>query len=109
MDDRPKTIEDCVLWARHHWEEQYSNQIKQLLFNFPPDQLTSTGQLFWSGPKRCPQPLTFDVNNPMHLDYIFTAANLKASVYGIEQNRNRNHIVKILESIQVCYNLCIFF
>uniref|UniRef100_A0AAU7BNT9 E1 ubiquitin-activating enzyme n=1 Tax=Propylea japonica TaxID=158624 RepID=A0AAU7BNT9_9CUCU len=80
VDERPKSIKDCVIWARHHWQEQYCNQIKQLLFNFPPDQLTSTGQLFWSGPKRCPAPLTFDLKNPLHLDYIWAAANLKAQV-----------------------------
>lgn len=101
VTDRPKSIEDCVTWARLHWQEQYSNQIKQLLFNFPPDQLTSTGQLFWSGPKRCPMPLTFDINNPLHLDYIVAAANLKAEVYGIPQNRDRKAIAEMVEKVQV--------
>lgn len=102
VDERPKTIEDCATWARIHWQEQFSNQIKQLLYNFPPDQLTSTGQPFWSGPKRCPQPLTFDVNDPLHLDYIVAAANLKADVYGIPQNRDRNAIAEIVKKIAVC-------
>ncbi|KAL3275982.1 hypothetical protein HHI36_020713 [Cryptolaemus montrouzieri] len=101
IDERPKSMEDCVAWARHHWQEQYSNQIKQLLFNFPPDQLTSTGQLFWSGPKRCPEPLTFDVENPLHLDYIWAAANLKAEVYGIPQVRNRECIASMVSKIEV--------
>lgn len=101
IDDRPKGIEDCVFWARTHWEDQYANQIKQLLFNFPPDQLTSTGQLFWSGPKRCPQPLEFDVNNSMHLDYIVAGANLKAEVYGIPQVRDRSIIADIVQKVEV--------
>ncbi|KAF5304648.1 hypothetical protein FQR65_LT07930 [Abscondita terminalis] len=101
VNDRPKHIEDCVAWARNHWEEQYANQIKQLLFNFPPDQLTSTGQLFWSGPKRCPEPLTFDVKNDLHLDYVLAAANLKAEVYGIRQNRDRSEIAAIVEQVVV--------
>jgi ubiquitin-activating enzyme E1 len=101
VDDRPKSFEDCVVWARNHWQEQYSNQIRQLLFNFPPDQLTSTGQLFWSGPKRCPEPLEFDVNVPLHLDYIFAAANLKAEVYGIPQNRDRAYTAEVVQKIKV--------
>lgn len=101
VDERPKTIEDCVAWARHHWQEQFSNQIKQLLFNFPPEQLTSTGQPFWSGPKRCPRPLTFDVNDPLHLDYVLAAANLKAEVYGIPQNRDRAAIAEIVKRVVV--------
>ncbi|KAK3930977.1 Ubiquitin-like modifier-activating enzyme 1 [Frankliniella fusca] len=99
--DRPNSFEDCVAWARNHWQDQYSNQIRQLLFNFPPDQITSSGQPFWSGPKRCPVPLTFDVNDPLHLDYVWAAANLKAEVYGIPQNRDRNAIAQMLENVVV--------
>lgn len=92
---------DCVKWARLHWQDQYSNQIRQLLFNFPPDQLTSSGQPFWSGPKRCPQPLTFDVNDPLHLDYIYSAANLKAQVYGLPQVRDRQVIADLVKAVEV--------
>lgn len=105
VDERPINFEDCVAWARNHWEEQYANQIKQLLFNFPPDQLTSTGQLFWSGPKRCPEPLTFSVNNSLHVDYVFTAANLKAAVYGITQNRNMEAVAEIVKKVIV--SICV--
>ncbi|XP_050314109.1 ubiquitin-like modifier-activating enzyme 1 [Anthonomus grandis grandis] len=101
VDGRPKNFEDCVAWARNYWQEQYSNQISQLLFNFPPDQLTSTGQLFWSGPKRCPQPLTFDINNPLHVDYVVAAANLKAQVYGLPTNRDREYIVDVISKVVV--------
>ncbi|XP_075220974.1 ubiquitin-like activating enzyme 1 [Lycorma delicatula] len=101
VDERPHSFDDCIKWARNHWQEQYSNQIRQLLFNFPPDQLTSSGQPFWSGPKRCPQPLTFDVKDDLHLDYIFAAANLKAEMYGLPQNRNREEVAKLVEKVEV--------
>lgn len=93
VDERPIGFEQCVEWARLHWQEQYHNQIKQLLFNFPPDQLTSSGQPFWSGPKRCPHPLVFDVNIDLHLDYVIAAANLKAEIYNIPQIRDRQVII----------------
>ena len=101
IDERPKTIEDCVKWARFHFQEQYSNQISQLLFNFPPDQQTSSGQPFWSGPKRCPEPIAFDVENAMHLDYVFATANLRAAVCGIPQLRNRAAIAGLVTKVQV--------
>ncbi|GIY15386.1 ubiquitin-like modifier-activating enzyme 1 [Caerostris darwini] len=101
IDDRPESFEQCIMWSRLHWEEQYHNQISQLLFNFPPDQVTSTGAPFWSGPKRCPKPLKFDVRNPMHLDYIVAAANLRAFMYGLPVNRDRKYISDLVESIQV--------
>ncbi|KAG8325121.1 E1 ubiquitin-activating protein [Homalodisca vitripennis] len=101
VDERPQKFEDCVNWARNHWQEQYSNQIRQLLFNFPPDQLTASGQPFWSGPKRCPKPLKFSVEDPLHLDYVFAAANLKAEVYGIPQNRNREAVAQMVQNVDV--------
>ncbi|XP_009466815.1 PREDICTED: ubiquitin-like modifier-activating enzyme 1 [Nipponia nippon] len=48
-----------------------------------PPQKTNSGTLFWSGPKRCPHPLVFDPDNPLHLDYVMAAANLFAQSYGI--------------------------
>ncbi|XP_030750394.1 ubiquitin-like modifier-activating enzyme 1 isoform X1 [Sitophilus oryzae] len=101
VDDRPKSFEECIVWARKHWQDQYHNQISQLLYNFPPDQLTSTGQLFWSGPKRCPVPLTFDINDTLHLDYVIAAANLKAQVYGIPTNRDRAYIAGVASKVEV--------
>lgn len=104
IDDKPKDFADCVKWARLYWEEQYANQIKQLLFNFPPDQVTSSGAPFWSGPKRCPDPLVFDVNDPLHLDYIFATANLRAEVYGIPQVRDRQTIACLVQQVKVSLN-----
>uniref|UniRef100_A0A069DXS0 E1 ubiquitin-activating enzyme n=1 Tax=Panstrongylus megistus TaxID=65343 RepID=A0A069DXS0_9HEMI len=101
VDERPRTMEDCVSWARNYWQEQYCNQIRQLLFNFPAEQVTSSGQPFWSGPKRCPVPLTFDVNEPLHLDYILAGANLKAEVYGIPQIRDRETIANMVKNVDV--------
>lgn len=101
IDERPKDFLDCVKWARFTWQEHYSNQIRQLLYNFPPDKPGASGQPFWSGPKRCPKPLDFDVNDPMHLDYIYAAANLKAFVYGLPQVRDRQEVVDTLSKVDV--------
>lgn len=90
-------------WARFHFEENFSSQIKQLLFNFPKDQVTSTGQPFWSGPKRCPEPSVFDVNNQLHLDYVFAAANLKAEIYGVPQVRDYNVVRELAQQINVSF------
>jgi len=100
-DDRPTSFEDCVIWARKFWQASFHNDIAQLLHNFPSDQLTSSGQLFWSGPKRCPKPLDFDPENELHLDFVYAAANLRATVYGLPINRDIRAVKEIVSKIVV--------
>lgn len=100
-DNRPANFEACVEYARHMWQDNYHNQIAQLLYNFPADQVTSSGAPFWSGPKRCPHPLKFDSNNETHLDFIVSAANLKAEIYGVEKVQDRAKIKAMADKITV--------
>jgi len=83
VDARPVSFEDCVRWARLNFQECFHDSIAQLLHNFPADQVTSSGAPFWSGAKRAPEPVVFDANDPLHLDYVRSAAVLRASNYGI--------------------------
>ena len=36
-----------------------------------------------------------------HVDYVLSAANLRAEVYGIPQNRDRDAIIKMIEKVVV--------
>lgn len=83
VSDKPLTFEDCIAWARLQFEKQYNNSIQQLLYNFPKDSVSSSGAPFWSGPKRAPDPLKFDVSNDTHMGFVVAAANLHAFNYGI--------------------------
>ncbi|KAH6577593.1 hypothetical protein BASA61_006286 [Batrachochytrium salamandrivorans] len=81
---KPLSFEACIVWARLKFEEYFNNAIQQLLYNFPKDSVTSTGLPFWSGPKRAPTVVVFDVNNMLHLSFIISAANLHAYNYGLK-------------------------
>merc|ERR1712218_222184 len=101
VKERPSNFEDCVAWARLLWQELFHNQIAQLLHNFPPDQVTSTGSPFWSGPKKCPTALVWNSEDEMHIDFVEAAANLKAEIYGIEKNKDRTVIKAIIAKVNV--------
>ncbi|KAK4226369.1 hypothetical protein QBC38DRAFT_510470 [Podospora fimiseda] len=101
-NERALTFEDCVQWARMLFEKQYNNAIQQLLFNFPKDSVSSTGTPFWSGPKRAPDPLKFDVNNPTHFTFIEAATNLHAFNYSINvKGKTKQDYVDALENMIV--------
>jgi len=107
-DERPSDFEDCVKWARLLFEQLFDNQIRQLLFNFPEDQVTSTGSQFWSGSKRCPKAITFDpdvlcaeAQMRNHFDFVIAASNLRAQMYGIPGSTDELYIREVLSNIIV--------
>ncbi len=75
---RPTTYTHCVAWARLQFQDLFYNSVAQLLYNFPPGTTTSAGTPFWIGAKRAPMPIVFDPNDPVHIDFISSASNLRA-------------------------------
>lgn len=108
VDERPMSFDDCIVWARLQFENLFNNQIRQLLHNFPPDQVTSSGTKFWSGSKRCPKPLVFDLDSvdedagmKNHLDFVVAAANLRANMFGIKGRTDEEYFRKVLKDVIV--------
>jgi len=102
VEERPIDLKDCLIWARKRFEDQYSNQIKQLLHNFPPEMLTSTGQPFWSGTKRQPTPLDFSADDDLHVEFCLAAGKLRAFNYQLKQtDLSLDQVKAILREIKL--------
>lgn len=101
LDQRPLTFDACIVWARLKFEENYNNNIRQLLHSFPEDNITDSGQPFWSGPKRAPKPITFDPNNDIHMEYIVAGSNLHAFNYGLKGETDLSIFHKVLANVIV--------
>lgn len=99
--NKPLTVEECIVWARLQFEEKFNNDIQQLLFSLPKDAVTSTGQPFWSGPKRAPDALTFNPDDPTHLGFVIAAANLHAYNYGLKGENDPNVVRKVVQNVSV--------
>jgi ubiquitin-activating enzyme E1 len=110
VSDRPRTFDDCISWSRRTFEKLFNNDIRQLLYNFPEDQVTSSGTKFWSGSKRCPKPVVFDLDNePVDKEsnmrngytFVMTGANLYASMYGITGSTDESVFKEVLANVIV--------
>lgn len=102
LNNRPYSFDDCIKWARNEFEVKFNHEIKQLLFNFPEDAVTSNGGAFWSGPKRAPKPLEFDINNPDHFNFVVGGANLLAFIYGLkEPSATFEDYKKVLDNVTI--------
>lgn len=99
-NERALGFEDCVQWARMLFEKHYNNAIQQLLFLFPKNEGTSTGAPFWSGPKRAPDPIKFDVEDPTHFAFIEAATNLHAFNYNINlKGKTKQDYIRALDAM----------
>ncbi|GJJ07325.1 hypothetical protein Clacol_001526 [Clathrus columnatus] len=101
VTNKPLTFEECIVWARLEFEAYFNNAIQQLLYSLPKDAKTSSGQPFWSGPKRAPDALTFDSSNPAHLDFVIAAANLHAFNYGLRGDNDIAFFRRVADSVIV--------
>jgi ubiquitin-activating enzyme E1 len=87
------TFESCVQAARNMFDADHDHAIRDLLNCFPKDTVDKeTGIKFWSGPKRAPDAVTFDVNDDLCFDYVNATANLLAFNLGIKENRNLEEV-----------------
>ncbi|KAK3687501.1 hypothetical protein B0T22DRAFT_130371 [Podospora appendiculata] len=101
-NERALTFEDCVQWARMLFEKQFNNAIQQLLYNFPKDSTSSSGTPFWSGPKRAPDAIKFDPENPTHYAFVEAATNLHAFNYNINvKGKGKTDYIQALDSMIV--------
>ena len=101
VTSRPRSIEDCIVWARLQFEDLFCNRIKQLLHTFPVDKVTSSGAPFWSGSKKPPSPLSFHAGDPLHMQFIMAAANLRAVMFGLPTETREEVFYAALEGVQV--------
>ncbi|KAG5518763.1 hypothetical protein PMAC_002734 [Pneumocystis sp. 'macacae'] len=99
VTSKPLTFEECIVWARLEFEKKFNNDIQQLLFNFPKDSITSSGIPFWSGSKKVPSPLIFDMNDEKHMTFIISGANLHAFNYGLKGETDKGIYKRTLENV----------
>jgi len=101
VQNKPKNFDDCIKFARMRFQQLYHNNVKQLLYNFPADQTTDSGALFWSGPKRCPHPIVFNTENSLHMDYIESTSNLFAFMYRMQGHTDREQMKNVVNSMDI--------
>ena len=97
--DRPLGLGECVRWARMRFDDLFVEGPRRMLESFPTTQRTSSGLPFWSGTKRCPEPLTFSLTDPAHLSFVVAAANLRAAAYGLRGRRDAEFHAELLEAM----------
>jgi ubiquitin-activating enzyme E1 len=88
-----KNYSNCIQFALDLFNDYYYNEINKLLKNFPIDSLTTENTLFWSNGKRQPTPIVFDINNELHIKYIYYTVMLLCHCFQLDDNFRMNDII----------------
>ena len=97
---RPSSFAECVAYARCMYEDRFVNTIRQLIHTFPADAKNSSGLDFWSPPKRFPRAIPFNADDPLHMEYIVAASNLRANVFGVAKPAGARDPALVKELLQ---------
>lgn len=87
IEERPQSVRECAEWARRVFEKHFSGDIRQLLHTFPRDSVDKNGVPFWSGTKRAPTAVEFDISDELHVSFIIAASCLRAENYGLRPTK----------------------
>ena len=74
-------IKVLVNAARQLFQEVFYDLITSLLKDFPEDYRHETGELFWSGRRRCPGTIEFDPEDELHLLFISSFVEIFAEAF----------------------------
>lgn len=87
------TYTKCIEHAIKIFRKSFFDQIAFMLERYPLDHIIEQSNTkFWSGLKRCPKFIAIDPKNPLHLQFIQSAANVLATMLNIPTEKNLQNI-----------------
>ncbi len=81
------------------YHEHFIFQIKKLIDEFPIEHTNKDGSLFWSGSKRFPNVIDFDIKSKDCFNFIEYSI-LLARAINVKINDNNDNIKKIVENLE---------
>ena len=82
------------------YHEHFIFQIKKLIDEFPIEHTNKDGSLFWSGSKRFPNVIDFDIKSKDCFNFIKYYSILLARAINVKINDNNDNIKKIVENLE---------
>lgn len=84
--------------------EEFNFQIQKLIDEFPHDHINEDGSLFWSGSKRFPNIIDFNINNQDCFNFIKYYSLILSRSIKVKIN-NDEYIKKIAQKIKISKNI----
>ena len=99
-----KDFNECLKIALEEYNEIYNYNIIYILNKYPPNSLNDDGTKFWSGDKRYPNPLPFNIDNKLAFLFVKKYAQILANSMSIPLISDDNLLKKSIEEIKSSLN-----
>ena len=76
-------------------------KIKDLIKEFPENTKNKDNTLFWSGSKKIPHPIIFDINDSLCFEFIKLFSYFLAKTLNIKINEDKNYIRNFVDRIEI--------
>ena len=100
LERRVVTFKECVEISRIKFEKYFNHKAKDLQNAFPDNQKLQDGTLFWASPKRKPEPITFNIKDNTHIEFVIACAKLLAFRSGIQVTDKECEIGSIVPTVE---------
>jgi ubiquitin-activating enzyme E1 len=104
LSNVPSNFQNCLDIAYNEFHNLFVHSITNLLKKFPID-LAINDIPFWSGSKKCPTIINFDIENENHLNFVINYALLWGIIYGIDNNMNYQDIITYIKEKKDSYQI----
>ena len=96
-------FETIVFHSIETFQELFEFSIEEILQKYPSDLLIKgTSKKFWSGARKEPKKIFFDINNEEHFQFIYCMTYLMCQIMGITDIENKmKNIKKIIEKYEL--------
>ena len=94
--------ETIVFYSIEIFEELFSNSVNKILQRYPSDLLVkNSNQKFWSGARKEPKKIIFDINNEEHFELIYCMTYLFCEVLKFSDiDKKMKNIKKVIEKYE---------
>lgn len=92
---------DCAFYAADYFCEEFINSIKNRLLILPFDKKLDSGKFFWSGGKKCPSIINFDIKDIYIIEFIFIMTKILSKCLCINEKFNMDDISRFLLNYRV--------
>jgi len=102
LSNVPSNFQNCIDIAYDEFHNLFIHSITNLLKKFPADLMTDNIP-FWSGSKKCPIIINFDIDNENHVNFVINYAILWGKIYGVENDMDQCDIIVYIKNKKDSY------